>query len=179
MSNFSKKSISLVKLSLESMPQLLTHFSNGSKIEFDDGCFDSWCVFVTKADGERFAPPDTQYFSRLKILGEKHGPQKIYDDFVVIYNRTTKDVNSHVFDLIKVLSNYYGADSLEIEVWFSVLYAGMVAEENKENAILKKRIKRLGMHQLLINDFEPDASAIFSKGKKWRELDKIMEVLGI
>lgn len=160
------------------MSQLLNRFSNGSAIEFDEGCFDKWCVFVSKADGERFAPLDTQYFSRLKKIAEKHGPQIIYNDFVVIYNRTTKEVNTHVFDLIKALSKNYCADSLEIEIWFSVLYAGMIAEENKENAILKKRIKRLGMHQLLINNFEPEAAATFSKGKKWRELDGIMETLG-
>lgn len=159
------------------MPQLLNRFSNGSKIEFDEGCFDKWCVFVRKANGERFAPLDTQYFSRLKKVGEKYGPQNIYDDFVVIYNRTTKEVNPEVFELIKVMSKNYGDDSLEIEIWFSVLYASMIAEENKENAILKKRIKRLGMHQLLIDDFEPEVAATFSKGNKWRELDTIMGTL--
>lgn len=160
------------------MPQLLTRFSNGSKIEFDEGCFDKWCVFVSKANGERFAPLDTQYFSRLKKLGEKYGPQNIYDDFVVIYNRTTKEVNPEVFELIKAISKHYGSDSLEIEIWFSVVYAGMIAEENKENAILKKRIKRLGIYQLLIADFLPETAATFSKGKKWRELDGIMETIG-
>ena len=157
------------------MPQLLTRFSNGCKIEFYEGCFDKWCVFVSKANGERFAPLDTQYFSQLKKLGEKYGPHNIYDDFIVIYNRTSKDVNPEIFELIKALSKNYGTDSLEIELWYSVLYAGMIAEENKEKAILKKRIKRLGMHQLLINDFEPVAAATFSKGKKWRELDEIMK----
>ncbi len=48
-----------------------------------------------------------------------------------------------------------------MEIWFNVLYAGMVAEENKENAVLKKRIKRLGMHQVLIDGLEPE---------KWRRV---------
>lgn len=160
------------------MPQLLNRFSNGSKIEFDEGCFDKWCVFVRKANGERFAPLDTQYFSRLKKLGEKYGPQNICDDFVVIYNRTTKEVNPEVFELIKVMSKNYGDDSLEIEIWFSVLYASMIAEENKENAILKKRIKRLGVQQVLIDNIPPQEAAIFSKGKKWKELDEIMKLKG-
>ncbi len=160
------------------MPTLLTRFSNGGKIEFDSGCFDNWCVFVTKTNGERFAPTDNKYFSRLQLLGERYGPRKIYDDFVVIYNRTTKVVESHVFELISVLSKSYSDDALEIEIWFSVLYAGMIAEENKEHAILKKRIKRLGMHQVLIQGDSPETAATFSKGKKWRELDKIMQVLG-
>jgi len=29
-------------------------------------------------------------------------------------------------------------DEQEINIWFTVIYAGMIAEENKVNAILKK-----------------------------------------
>lgn len=159
------------------MPRLLTTFSNKGKIEFDDGCFDGWCVFLTKSNGVRFAPTDIKYFSRLKILSEKYGPHKIYDDFIVVYNRTTKEVNKEVFELISALSKTYAEDALEIEVWFGVIYSGMIAEENKANAILKKRIKRLGMYQLLLQDFSAEKAAHFSKGKKWRELDQIMQSL--
>lgn len=160
------------------MSRELTRFSNGGKIEFDDGGFDKWCVFVTSAKGERFAPTDLHYFSRLKILGEIYGSQKIYDDFVVIYNRTTKVVHKEIFELITVLSRSYGRDSLEMEMWFGVLYAGMIAEENKAKAILKKRIKRLGMYQLLRANFTPKEAATYSKGKNWRELDKTMTRFG-
>ncbi len=159
------------------MPRLLKTYTNNAKIEFDDGCFDGWCVFLTKTNGERYAPTDIKYFSRLKILGEKYGPQKIYDDFVVIYNRTTKDVNEEVFELIIALSKNYKEDALEIEVWFGIIYAGMIAEENKDKAILKKRIKRLGMHQLLLQEFSAEEAANFSKGRKWRELDQVMHSL--
>ncbi len=160
------------------MPQKINSFTNGGFIEFDTGNFDDWCVFVTKPTGERFAPTDVHYFSRLKKLGEKYGCQKIYDDFVVIFNRTTKTIDPVIFSLILSLSKYYNEDSLEIEIWFSVLYAGMIAEENKQFAILKKRIKRLGMHQILIDNLDPEVAANFSKGKKWRELDKLMKLKG-
>jgi hypothetical protein len=158
------------------MSNKLNHFGNGGFIEFDSGCFDGWCVFVTTPGNKRFAPTDVQYFSRLKKLSEKFGPQKIYDDFVVIYNRTTKNVDSKVFELIAVLSRFYETDALEMELWLNVIYAGMIAEENKENAILKKRIKRLGIHQVLIDEISPEEAAVFSKGKKWKELDEIMKL---
>jgi len=160
------------------MSHKINNFSNGGFIEFDSGCFDGWCVFVTKPGSKRFAPTDAEYFSRLKVLSEKFGPQKVYDDFVVIYNRTTKNVDPKVFDLILVLSRFYDEDASEMEMWFNVLYAGMIAEENKENAILKKRIKRLGIHQILIDGISPEEAAIFSKGKKWKELDEIMRLKG-
>jgi len=158
------------------MSNKLNHFGNGGFIEFDSGCFDGWCVFVTIPGNKRFAPTDVQYFSRLKKLSEKFGPQKIYDDFVVIYNRTTKNVDSKVFELIAVLSRFYETDALEMELWLNVIYAGMIAEENKENAILKKRIKRLGIHQVLIDEISLEEAAVFSKGKKWKELDEIMRL---
>jgi hypothetical protein len=160
------------------MPQKLNSFSNGGFIEFDSGCFDGWCVFVTTPGSKRFAPTDVQYFTRLKELGEKFGPQRIYDDFVVIYNRTSKNVDSKVFELIAVITRFYETDAMEMELWLNVIYAGMIAEENKENAILKKRIKRLGIHQVLIDRISPEKAAVFSKGKKWKELDEIMRLMG-
>lgn len=163
---------------MKTMPQKINIFSNGGFIEFDAGSFDNWCVFITKPGGKRFAPTDVQYFSRLKILGKKYGQQKIYDDFVVIFNRCTKIIDPVIFELISVLCRFYENDSLEMEIWFNVLYAGMIAEENKENAILKKRIKRLGMHQLLIEDMESEMAANFSKGKKWKELGQLMKSKG-
>ena len=82
---------------LKTMPQKINIFSNDGFIEFDAGSFDNWCVYITKPGGERFAPTDVQYFSRLKKLGEKYGHRKIYDDFVVIFNRTFKNIDPAVF----------------------------------------------------------------------------------
>ncbi len=152
--------------------------SNGVFIEFDSGSFDGWCVFVTYTGCKRFAPTDIQYFTRIKEIGNKFGVQKVYDDFIVIYNRTTKNIDPNVFELILILSRFYGNNSAEMELWLNVLYAGMIAEENKENAILKKRIKRLGVHQVLIDNISPGEAAVFSKGKKWKELDEIMKLKG-
>jgi endo-1,4-beta-mannosidase len=160
------------------MPQKLNSFSTGGFIEFDTGCFDVWCVYVSTPEGKRFAPTDIEYFTKIKEIGEKFSPKKVYDDFVVIYNRTSKNVVPKVFDLILALSRFYETTSTDFELCFNILYAGMIAEENKENAILKKRIKRLGIHQVLIDGISPEEAAVFSKGKKWKELDEIMKQKG-
>jgi hypothetical protein len=160
------------------MVRKINQFSHGGFIEFDKGSFDNWCVYVTRANGERFAPTDIQYFSRLKTLAKKHKTRVIYDDFVAIYNRTGPEVDKNVLELISVLSRHYGKDTLEMEIWFNVLYAGMIAEENKENAVLKKRIKRLGIYQVLIENMAPEEAAAFSKGKKWTELNRLMKQKG-
>ena len=59
-----------------------------------------------------------------------------------------------------------------LELIYSILYMGMIAEENKENTILGKRIKRLGMYQTLIENVPAEISANYSRGMKWHELDK-------
>ena len=52
------------------------------------------------------------------------------------------------------------------------------SQENKEFAKLKKRIKRLGMYQTLIEGMQPRDAANFSRGKDWTELDVIMKERG-
>ena len=160
------------------MPTLIKNVRDKNLIQFDQGVFDSWCVFLQRQGFARYAPKDTAYFSRLQQLGNVHGHEKIYQDFVAYYLLTNSSIDATVLSLITRLAAAYGTDAEEMDVWFTVIYAGMVAEENKANAILKKRIKRLGMHQVLMEKCDPMYAANFSRGKKWRELDTIMRERG-
>ncbi len=160
------------------MPTLIKNIGNRNLIEFDKGSFDEWCVYLTRVGQARYAPLDIEYFSRLKTLGNLYGHAKIYNDFIRFYSPANKNIEPAILQLITQISNDYETDGEEVDVWFSIIYAGMVAEENKVNAILKKRIKRLGMHQVLIEATDADYAANFSKGKKWKELDEIMRKKG-
>ncbi len=157
------------------MPTLIKNIRERNLIEFDKGSFDSWCVYLTRCDQSRYAPKDVEYFTILKELGNRHGHQKIYDDFVKFYIPTGKTVDAQTLDLITEITNGYNNDVEEMDIWFTVIYAGMIAEENKTKTALGKRIKRLGMHQLLIENKEPAYAAGFSKGKKYAELDPFMK----
>lgn len=160
------------------MFQLIKTIGTQTRIEFGPGAFDNWCVYISEGVHIKYAPKDTEYFSIIKSKSLIYGCQKLYQDFLSIYILTKKEVDISVLELITTLSKYYGDDSIEMDKWFTVLYAGMVAEENKDKAILKKRIKRLGMHQLLMEDYDPFIAANFSKGKKWKELDRLMKERG-
>ncbi len=153
-------------------------FSDGSILTFDVGAFDEWCVYLKRPQMHRYAPTDLQYFDRFQQLGHVHGNQNIYDDFVTFYKQTSRSIDLQILNQIRQLSANYNKNSLEIEILFTIVYAGMVAEENKQFAILKKRIKRLGMHQILVEQVPPEFAATFSKGKKWRELDQICKKKG-
>jgi hypothetical protein len=152
------------------MKRSIKKFSDGSIVEYDKGSFDDWCVYRVFPNGERIAPRDVDYFTKLQKLSTKHGAKKIYDDFVSIYDRTTAKIDEGALEFITAIAKKYSTDALEMDMLLTIVYAGMVAEENKEGAKLKKKIKRLGMHQVLIENLDPVRAANFSKKKNWREL---------
>jgi hypothetical protein len=161
------------------MVTLIKKLRNNRKVVFDRGSFDDWCVYVVERDGSRNAPRDSTYFASLQDIAGRYGANKVYDDFVNIYDRTDAEINDSVLTLIdEIVATYDETDQIIIEQWLSVIYGGMIAEEKKENAILKKRIKRLGLHQVLILGDLPAVAANFSKGKGWRDLDAIMRNYG-
>ncbi len=160
------------------MAAVIKIIPEGNLVEFDTGSFDDWCVYVTLKGKSRFAPTDIFYFTELNRLAEAHTPEKIYADFVKIYSRTGSFIDTKVLSLISEIAVDYNRDKTMIDVWFTVIYAGMVAEENKKNAVLKKRVKRLGMYQLLVQHESPEYAATFSRGKTWREIDRVMKQFG-
>ena len=160
------------------MPTLIRNVRNLHRVEFDQGRIDQWCVYLQRNGQPRYAPLDTEYFTIFQQMGTLYGAQKVYTDFVSIYTPTNATIDRQVLDLITTLSNSYGTNSVEMDIWFSVIYGGMIAEENKANMILKKRIKRLGMYQVMVQNMLPEAAANFSKKKSWRELDVLMKAGG-
>lgn len=154
-------------------------FEDGSFIGYDSGRFDKYCVYLVK-DLNKKAPKDIEYFESLKILSKKYGSKKIYQDFIRIYDKTSNMVeNSVLNDLIDNIANSYDEDdSLEINKVFSTIYLGMIAEEKKENTKLGKKIKRLGIHYLLIDNKSVSISANFMKGMNYQEIESLCKERG-
>jgi len=161
------------------MATLIKNLRNNRQVIFDTGRFDDWCVYVVESNGVKKAPFDSTYFSDLHSISQHYQNSKVYNDFVAIYDLTNRSINPQTITLIdNIVLTYNLEHQVVIEQWFSVIYAGMIAEENKANTILKKRVKRLGMHQVLILGMPATEAARFSYGKKWRELDAIMRPYG-
>jgi hypothetical protein len=160
------------------MAQLIKTIRGNHEVGFGKGLFDDWCVYLKRNGSLKYAPKDIEYFTAFQQLAKVYGDANLYNCFVQFYTLTTKKINNSILELITTISNQFGKDAIEVDIWFTVLYAGMVAEENKARAILKKRVKRLGMHQLLLENKDPEIAASFSKGKKWKELDILMKQKG-
>lgn len=149
---------------------IVKRFSDGSYLEFARGNFDEWCVYVTTPKGLRRPPLDRNYFSFLKRLAEQFGPQRVYNDFVRVYEETEKHVDEKVFSLISHIASGYPGWELRVEQVFSILYLTMIAEENKAFTRLGRRIKRLGVYGLLLEDMSVEQAADFTRGMRWKDI---------
>ena len=147
--------------------KIVKKFKDVSEIGFGKGRFDDFCVYL-----DNKPPLDVHYFTRLYELKEIYGGSNIYNDFVYIYELVTKKLESAILKNITHISQKYKDDITRVDKIFTILYMAMIAEENKANTKLGKKIKRLGVHQILIENLTPKVSANYSKGMKWREIEK-------
>lgn len=112
------------------MARLIKNLANNRSIIFGKGKFDDWCVYI-ESNGHKKAPFDETYFSDLYQISQKYVNNKVYNDFVQIYNLTTQQIDESVLHLIDTtVKTYKEEDQILVEQWMTVLYAGMIAEEN-------------------------------------------------
>ena len=140
---------------------------DGSIIFQGPGKFDDYCVFINE-----HAPRDEEYFNFFLEKSEIYGKDQIYSDFKYIYSKTGKEIDEEILKDIERISSNYKNDVINFDKWFTVIYLGMIAEENKKNTILGKKIKGLAMYQIMKENFTAKEAANYSKGKKAFELQK-------
>lgn len=160
------------------MGQMIKKFSDGTYLEYDQGKFDKWCVYLVENDGSRKPPLDVDYFSDLLQLAKIYGSDQLYSSYVSVYDLTTNCITQAGLDETKNASLIYGNDSLLVEKILSILYMAMIAEENKAYTKLGKRIKRLGIYMLLFENATVYDAANFMRGMGWRDIDKLCKDRG-
>lgn len=149
----------------------------GYEIYFAPGRFDSWCVYLNNTENKRTIPLDKDYFLWILDLANKYSKQQVYKDFLKVY-----DSVDEIFDekecsrLCHEIDKHYKEDTTH---WWVIYYMTMVAECKKKNSILKKRIKHLGVYNILFDEYDVDYVVKYMRGKRWRELDKLMKERGI
>lgn len=160
------------------MGQRIKTFSDGSFLEYDRGKFDDWCVYLTKSNGLRRPPRDTDYFAQLLQLSQKYGVEKIYSDYIKVYELTGKQILDSSLSSISAISVTYQEDALSVDIIFSILYMAMIAEEQKQYTRLGKRIKRLGIYMLLLEKKSVYEAANFMRGMGWRDIAALCDERG-
>lgn len=152
-------------------------FSDGCFLEYDRGQFDNWCVYMNYPDGTRRPPYDRDYFRELKELADEYGADKVYADFVTIYDLTTKQIEGAVLRKITEIANTY-ENTLSVEKLFTTFYMAMTAEENYPNTKLGRKIKRLAAYEILFGGRDVQNAVVFMKKMGWRDIDALCRERG-
>lgn len=144
---------------------------DGSRVWFGEGPGtkthqDEWCVYFASPDGTVRIPKDEDYFADPKDIANKYGAWEVYKAFLSIYDLTTPIVESTVLSHMETLSGHFPGDELTLH---GTLYFTTIAEENKLPAWRwprKKRVKKLGVYELVLCDYSPRNAA---NASKWPE----------
>lgn len=163
------------------MGKTIKTFSDGSFLEYDSGSFDGWCVYLNRPGRERVAPTDKDCFLALVEFSRLYGAEQLYADYASIYKRTKSEVAPAVLAQIDELAAGYQKrknDPKNVAIVFTILYLAMIAEERKKNTKLGKRIKRLGVHKLLMEGDTVEHAADFMRGMRWENIDVLCAEYG-
>ncbi len=152
-------------------------FDDGSSIGFGRGKIDNFCVYV-KEQNRGYAPLDSEYFQFVHELASKFGTIKVYTSFKRLYEIAELEIVSNAIEVIDKQSERYAEFELRCQKYFSILYLAMVAEQNYPNTMLGKRLKRLGIYQLLFEEMTVEEAANWSRGKPWKEISEECESRG-
>lgn len=152
------------------------HTNNNYLFWFGEGNIDEWCVYCVKPNKRTWFAYDHEYLSWIKKMGRFHGDDKVYDSFNLIFDNVCYDYD--MIDGYNVISDVAG-DYNRTEHFWTWFWMTMVAEERKENAILGKRIKKLGVYNVLFDKYKISYITRYMVGMKYYDLEKLMIERGI
>jgi DNA polymerase-3 subunit alpha len=150
-------------------------FPHGPRIWFTtgdgdaNGWRDNWKV---KTNGNWYYPLDRQLFTALLKMQANHG-DKVYDTCFKVFKitplRMAEDVipEQKIWNNIMGLATPFGKDVEQAREVFGYIYYVMMAEENKDKAQAGKRVKMLGIHQVLKDGMAPAEAADCSRGQSF------------
>ena len=142
------------------MGRRIKDFEDGSFLEYDRGKIDDWCVYMNEPSGVRRPPLDRDYFRELKMLADEYGAQRVYRDFVEIYDSTSKEIKADVLARISQIAES-NENNLSVDKLFTTFYMAMTSEENYPNTKLGRKIKRLAAYEILFNGRAVDNAVVF------------------
>lgn len=157
------------------MSKPIKEFLNGGRMMYVKGRFDAWMLDCKGVEYLSRFPRDEEIFELVISLAKQYGPANLLGEFNWIFWMTDSILSSTTLRYIESRGKIYGQ---KFEIVFTFLYLSMVAEENKTHAPLGKRMKMLGIYQVLIEGADPFYASQFSKGKKVQELNEEMRKRG-
>jgi len=148
-------------------------------ISFREGSFDWWQV--TSGD-PWFYVFDTEWLVTAKRLARRYGADHFYAEFANLYHLISPDPTDlrALGHADRLGTTQFGETGRDLFVW---LRYAMLAEERrrvetKGKCAMGKRLKRLGLHQVLWLGMSPEEAADWSRGRRVRELNRVCNKYG-
>lgn len=159
------------------MGNVIIDTDNGFHLEFGKGNFDDYCVYVSRNNVNFHWLKDEEYFRWLKGLSKRYNVELVYNDFKYVYDNVYVGVTSEIANkVIREVDRHYREHTQQ---WWSIYFMTMLAEELKENSILGKRIKHLGVYNFLFDKYPISYIVRYMRGMYWEDLDELMNERGI
>ena len=163
--------------------KIIHSFRTGDYLVYFHHKFDDFCVALIK-DGQVDIPQDKEYFKTIKRLGRTLGEKRTYSLFLRVWLLVSKGMtapNEAHWDYIEKWTwEYLGERTDLFDITFEtmcILYVAMISEENHLYGVhlppLGKDVKKIGIYQVLMEDFSPSAAADYTKKMAWRDMAKI------
>lgn len=162
----------------EELKSLITAFDDRTYLCYTRGAFDNWRVTFLDSEGKQeTSPKDTAFFDYfLSLMAYGNTGREIFN----IIKRMSKKISKGMdidFDHLKDEIYEYAEElsipeeeKLRFEKAMMSVLAAMLSEEQKAFTKLGKKLKLLGLHQVLIGKMDPKIAANWSRGKPWREI---------
>lgn len=150
---------------------MLREYSEGIKVCFNNGMFDSYMVTVNG-----YPIRDSEF---LELFKSYDLPELVWSAILEISAQINKnDTNLSTFQTPTVnlqITHRIAQGRLKVSepILFDTYAACLIAEEQKQGTKLGKRIKLLAAYQVLFEDYTPEKAARFSTGKGWKDLDNL------
>lgn len=169
------------------LDSLITAFDDSTYLCFTRGAFDDWRVTFLNSEGKQvYSPKDTAFFDYfLSLIKYGNTGQEIFNIIKRMSKRISKNMEidfDHLRkDIHKCAEELHipEEEELKFEKAMMSVLAAMLSEEKKAFTKLGKKLKLLGLHQVLIGKMEPKIAANWSRGKSWQEILKEYRKLNV
>lgn len=142
---------------------VLTTFKDKTQLVFKEGRFDKYLVTLIDNNGNSFSPKDVDFLNFFQTYSDR---QDLWELLLELSQFLDKDTafSDLVIPSIK--------DTIEEKKMFAAYAATLIAEENRAKTKLGKRIKLIAAHQVLIQGWQPQKAADWSRGLRWATISQ-------
>jgi hypothetical protein len=133
--------------------RLIRAFSNGAFLEYArSGDVPNFQIYYVDFKGQRRRASREEALSRLVSFSESHDRLDLYHRYSRLYELSSHDIESEVLKQIDLWAKDYAMGDLSFQCLYSFLYAELVLMSGEISGLSERRLQRLAIHHVLIEE---------------------------